>query len=76
MVLGSAFFDILPATLLLIGFAIAGGIVILVIRKKLKSNKRTSTTFTLNELRQFRDEGTLSEEEYERAKQSIIEQSL
>jgi hypothetical protein len=76
MFLGSSFKDVLPATLLLIGFAIVGGIIIFYVRKSLKSSPSTSTTFTLSELRKMRDEGSMSEEEYEQARQSIIEQTL
>ena len=75
MVLGSSFMDVLPATILLIAFAIVGGIIIFLVRKNLKSTPTKTTTFSLSELRKLRDEGTLSEEEYERARQSIIAQS-
>ncbi len=75
MVLGSSFIDVLPATILLIAFAIVGGIIIFLVRKNLKSTPTKTTTFSLSELRKLRDEGTLSEEEYERARQSIIAQS-
>ena len=75
MVLGSSFIDVLPATILLIAFAIVGGIIIFLVRKKLKSTPTKTTTFSLSELRKLRDEGTLSEEEYERARQSIIAHS-
>lgn len=76
MFLGSSFKDVLPATLLLIGFAIVGGIIIFYVRKRLKSSPSSSTTFTLSELRKMRDEGSMSEEEYEQARRSIIDQTL
>lgn len=68
--------DVLPATILLIAFAIVGGIVIFVVRKKLNSTPSKTTSYTLSELRKLRDEGTITEEEYEQARQSIIDQTL
>ncbi len=76
MFLGSAFSELFPAIVLLIVFAIVGGVVILVMRKKLKSDTPTSTTFTLGELRKLRDEGKINEREYERARQSILDQMM
>ena len=76
MILGSSFADIFPALLLLLVFAIVGGVVILVLRKKLKSDFKTTTTFTLGELKKLRDAGQMSDEEYERARQSIIDSTL
>lgn len=75
MILGSSFIDLLPATILLIAFTIVGGIIIFIVRKNLKSTTSKTTTFSLSELRKLRDEGTLSEEEYEQARQSIIDHS-
>lgn len=76
MFLGSSFKDVLPATLLLVCFAIVGGIIIFYVRKSLRSSPPLSSTYTLSELRKMRDEGSLSEEEYEQARQSIIDQTL
>jgi len=76
MLLGGTFSEIFPAIILLLAFAIIGGVVILVLRKKLKSNMPTSRTFTLGELRKLRDEGKIDESEYERARQSILDQIM
>ncbi len=76
MLLGGTFSEIFPAIILLLAFAIIGGVVILVLRKKLKSNMPTSRTFTLVELRKLRDEGKIDECEYERARQSILDQIM
>ncbi len=76
MFLGSAFMDVLPATLLLIAFTVVGGVIIFLVRKNLKQNPTKSSSFTLDELRKMRDEGTMSEEEFEHAKQSIIDQCM
>ena len=76
MLLGSSFADVFPALLLLLMFTIVGGVIILVLRKKLKSDIKATNTFTLGELKELRDEGKMSEEEYERARQSIIDHTL
>jgi len=76
MFLGSSFMDVLPATIVLIAFAIVGGIVIFVVRRRIYSTPSKSTTYTLSELRKLRDEGTITEEEYEQARESIIDQTL
>ena len=68
--------DVLPATVLLIAFVVIGAIVIFHVRNYLKSNLSPTTTFTLGELRKLRDQGAISKEEYEHAKQSIIDQSI
>ena len=76
MFLGSSFMDVLPATIVLIAFAIVGGIVIFVVRRRIYSTTSKSMTYTLSELRKLRDEGTITEEEYEQARESIIDQTL
>ncbi len=76
MLIASAFVEILPATLLLITFAVVGGLVIMMIRRNLRSKSSTTSTFTLGDLRKLRDEGKISQEEYEKAKQLIIDRSL
>jgi uncharacterized membrane protein len=75
MFVGSAFTDVLPATLVLIVITLIGGFIIFAVRKRMKSNFRGSTTFTLSQLKELREKGLISEEEYERARQSIINQS-
>ncbi|MBC8309079.1 MAG: hypothetical protein ISR75_02155 [Phycisphaerales bacterium] len=76
MILGSSFAAIFPALLVLLIFTIAGGVLILVLRKKLKTDFKETTTFTLSELKNLRDEGKMSDEEYKRARRSIIDQTL
>ncbi len=72
MFLGSGFADVLPALLLLIAFTIVGGVIILALRRKLKNPPLTNIAFTLGDLKKLRNEGAITDEEYERAKQSII----
>lgn len=76
MYLGSSFTDVLPATLLLITFAVIGGVIIYIVRKNMKSTMSFTATFTLKELRLLRDNGSMSEEEFQKAKDSIIKQTL
>tara|TARA_X000000368_G_scaffold315174_1_gene252686 strand:+ start:43 stop:273 length:231 start_codon:yes stop_codon:yes gene_type:complete len=76
MFIASAFVEVLPATLLLIAFAVIGGVVIMMIRRNLRSKSSTTSTFTLGDLRKFRDEGKISQEEYEKARQLIIDSSM
>ena len=75
MILASAFFDVLPATLILLAFVVIGGVIIFSVRKMLKSSTPNTETFLLSDLRKMLDTGAISEEEYERAKQSIINKS-
>jgi uncharacterized membrane protein len=75
MILASAFFDVLPATLILLAFVVIGGVIIFSVRKMLKSSTPKTETFLLSDLRKMLDTGAISEEEYERAKQSIINKS-
>ena len=73
MLLGSAFTDILPATFILIGFTVVGGIIIFAIRRVMKSDFKGSSTFTLGELKELRDKGEINDVEFQRAKDSIID---
>ena len=70
--LASGFADVLPAIILLLAFTIVGGFLILSIRRKLKQPPKNSVAFTIGDLKKLRDEGSITDEEYERAKQSII----
>ena len=72
MFLAVGFTDILPAIILLLTFTIVGGVVIFGLRRKLKQPPSTTIAFTLGDLKRLRDEGSISQQEYERAKDSII----
>jgi len=63
--------DVFPATVLIMGFTIAGAVLIFQVRRKIQSPSKPSLPFTISELEKLRDEGSLSEEEFEFAKQSI-----
>jgi uncharacterized membrane protein len=71
--LGSGYADVFPAIILLLVFTIVGGFVILAIRRKLKQPPQNSVAFSLGDLKKLRDDGSITDEEYERAKQSIID---
>ncbi|HIA71708.1 MAG TPA: SHOCT domain-containing protein [Phycisphaerales bacterium] len=73
MFLAVGFFELLPAIILLLAFTIVGGVIIFVVRRKLKEPPSTTIAFTLGDLRKLRDQGDISIEEYNRAKESIIQ---
>jgi len=73
MFLASGYTDVLPAIILLLAFTIFGGVVIFCLRRKLKNPPSTSIAFTLGDLKKLRDDGSITNEEYERAKQSIVD---
>lgn len=73
MFLGGTLSDVLPATALIMAIAIVGGVLILQLRNKFKKPPLASMAFTIDELKNLRDEGSISPEEYELAKQSIID---
>jgi hypothetical protein len=67
------FGEILPWLLVLIGVVIAGGVLIMFIRKRLQDDSSSSSPgFTLQDLRQLHSRGELTDEEYERAKIQMI----
>lgn len=73
MILGNSLTEILPAAGLLLLFAIVGSVIILSLRKKFTSPPNNTIPFSLGELKKLHEDGTITHEEYDRAKQSIIE---
>jgi hypothetical protein len=73
MFLAVSFSELLPAIILLLAFAIVGSVLILALRRKLKEPTSSTIAFTLGDLRKLRDQGDISAEEYDRAKDSIIQ---
>lgn len=69
---GSSLSEILPATILLLVLIIIGGITILRVRKMAKGRYIKGVPFTLEQLRSLHAKGELSDEEFERAKASMI----
>ncbi len=73
MLLASALTEVIPATLLLIAITVVGFLILMKLKKSLNSNPEQTTTFSLRDIERLRDEGQMSEDEYERARQSIID---
>lgn len=61
-------------TLVLIGAVIAGSVVVWIVRKRVfdESEADGGGGLSLHDLREMRDRGDLSEEEYERAKGAVL----
>ncbi|MBT5410326.1 MAG: hypothetical protein HOI88_06850 [Phycisphaerae bacterium] len=72
MFLGSAFTETLPAILLLVAFTVVGGVIIFIARKKMKSDSVETSTFSLNQLRKMLANGTITQEEFDKARESIV----
>lgn len=73
MLLASALTEVIPATLLLIAITVVGFLILIKLKKTLSSKPEQTTTFSLRDIERLRDEGQMSEDEYERARQSIID---
>ena len=73
MLLASALTEVVPATLLLIGITVVGFVILIKIKKSLSSSLEQTTTFSLRDIERLRDEGQMSEDEYEKARQLIID---
>ncbi len=72
MLLASALTEVIPATLLLIAITVVGFLILMKLKKSLNFKSEQTTTFSLRDIERLRDEGQMSEDEYERARQSII----
>ena len=73
MYIASMFSELLPGIIILFIIAIVGSVIILQVRKMLYRSPDQSITFSLRDLERLRDDGSLSEDEYEKARQSIID---
>lgn len=70
---GKLFGEILPWLLVLIGVVIAGGVLIMFIRRRLQDDLASSSPgFTLQDLRNLHARGELTNDEFERAKTQMI----
>ncbi len=70
---GSAFGEMLPWLAGLAALVVAGGVVIYFLRRSLGRGDTPSEGFTLQDLRDLHARGSLSDEEFERAKSTLIE---
>lgn len=67
------FMTILPYAGVIIGGAIIGGVIMMIVRRRIDaSGSGTPVGFTLSDLKELRDRGELSDEEFERARQDVI----
>jgi hypothetical protein len=73
MFLSNSLTEVIPAAIFLLSIAFVGGVIILTVRKKLKAPPTDQIAYTLGELKEMHSAGKISLEEYERAKQSIID---
>lgn len=70
----TAFGELLPWLIVLLVLAIVGGLVIMALRRWVRSpDAAPKEGFTLHELRQLHAAGQLSDEEFQRAKAALIE---
>lgn len=70
---GDAFMQILPYILVIVVLAILGGVIMMISRRKIDTAGASGPVgFSLSDLKELRDRGELSEQEYERARQDVI----
>ncbi|MCP3902510.1 MAG: SHOCT domain-containing protein [Planctomycetes bacterium] len=70
---GELFSELFPWLVVLIGVTIAGSILVSVLRRAMRGESGPVDDFTLQGLRDLRNRGLLSEDEFERARASMIE---
>ncbi|MBC8201329.1 MAG: SHOCT domain-containing protein [Planctomycetes bacterium] len=73
MFFASGFADVIPAILVLVIVAIVGCVVLLSLRRNVKNPPLPPIPFTLGDLKKLLDDGSITNEEYEKAKQAIID---
>lgn len=67
------FMSILPYAAVIILVTIVGGVVMMISRRKIDSaSARGPVGFSLADLKELRDRGEITSEEYERARQEVI----
>src|ERR1043165_262191 len=65
--------DVIPWLILLIGFILAGGVLIYFVKRWTKQDQASSAAgFTLQDLRELHARGELSEEEFQSARRAMI----
>jgi len=73
---GDVFMSILPYAVIIIFITVVGGIVMMISRRKIDAaGSGGPVGFTLADLKELRDRGELSEAEYDRARQDVIERA-
>lgn len=70
------FMQILPYAIVIVVLAIVGGVVMMISRRKIDSSSAAGPVgFTLSDLKELRDRGELSDDEYQRARQEVIDRA-
>ena len=69
---GAGAFDLLIALGLIAAFAAVGGVAIIIVRRALRAPPPTPGGFSFGDLRELRDAGEITPEEFEAARASII----
>ncbi len=64
--------DVLPWLIVLVGIVIAGAIIAFLVRRSMRKEDTSSDGFTLQDLRDLRAAGELTDQEFERAKVMMI----
>ncbi|MBM4113867.1 MAG: SHOCT domain-containing protein [Phycisphaerae bacterium] len=67
------FMQVLPYAAVILALTLIGGIIMMISRRKIDSSGGGAPVgFTLSDLKELRDRGELSDEEFERARQDVI----
>lgn len=69
---GGLFLELLPWLALLLGIAVIGWIIVLWLRRRMRTEGGVDEGFSLDDLRQLHRTGDLSKDEYERAKHVLL----
>lgn len=75
MFLSGSMSAILPAVGLLLAFTIVGSVIILQVRRNMKSPTKSISSFTLAQLQEMLDSGSITQTEFSKAKDAIIKQT-
>ena len=73
MFASSGFSEVLPSVVVLLVVAVVGCVLLLSLRRKIKYPPTSPIPFTLGDLKKLLDEGSITDTEYEKAKQAIID---
>ena len=75
MFLSGSMSEILPAVGLLLAFTIVGSVIILQVRRIMKSTTKSTSSFTLSQLQEMLDSGSITQTELSKARDAIIKQT-
>lgn len=69
---GTLFVDLLPWLALLVGVVVAGWLIILWVRRSMRAESAPSEGFSLEDLRALHRDGSLTDDEYESARRTLL----